>query len=157
MEFFCSISVWAREFSGWSRKSVEKNLKDVLNPEILKGTVSVISSDSPRKGDNGRWETVPFKALSDQVRIRFQCLQFWKQISFNCGFSTKVSCLCISIAGNHIGTILNLEHVNNFYSIDQIKVSRVPLRIVHCHIFIIISDNMKMHWTGAQEKWFNYF
>ena len=34
---------------------------------LLKGTVSVISSDSPHKDVNARFTTVSFKALSDQV------------------------------------------------------------------------------------------
>ena len=34
---------------------------------VLKGTVSVISSDPPCKDDNARFSTVPLKALSDQV------------------------------------------------------------------------------------------
>jgi len=34
---------------------------------MLRGTVSVISSDPPCKDSNSRFTTVPLKALSDQV------------------------------------------------------------------------------------------
>ena len=39
-----------------------------------------------------RYTTVYFKALSDQVCIIYQCLQFSKLIIFNFGFSTKEIC-----------------------------------------------------------------
>ena len=45
----------------------------------LKGTVSVISSDSPCKYGNARFTTVPLRALSDQVKtICLQCLKSGK-------------------------------------------------------------------------------
>ena len=40
--------------------------------EILKGTVSVISSDPPCKDDNAWFTKVPLKALSDQHWIRYK-------------------------------------------------------------------------------------
>ena len=42
--------------------------------EIVKGTVSIISSDSYCRDVNAGFRTVPLKALSDQVWIRYQCL-----------------------------------------------------------------------------------
>ena len=38
---------------------------DGLTSNILKGTVSVISSDPPCKDGNARFTTIPLKALSD--------------------------------------------------------------------------------------------
>ena len=37
----------------------------------VNGTENVISSDPPSRDDNARFTTVPLKALSDQVWIRF--------------------------------------------------------------------------------------
>ena len=42
--------------------------------ELIKGTVNVISSEPPCKYDDAWFTTVPFKALSDQVWIIYQCL-----------------------------------------------------------------------------------
>ena len=36
--------------------------------------------------------TVPFKVLSDLIRIRYPCLSILKTDSSNCGFSAKVNC-----------------------------------------------------------------
>ena len=36
-----------------------------LSSDLLKGTVSVISSDPPCKDGNARFTTIPLKALSD--------------------------------------------------------------------------------------------
>jgi len=53
---------------------------------------------------------------------------------FQVGFLFK-SNLRISTAGKHIGIILNKQFLNDniFNIIDQIKVLRVPLWIVHIH------------------------
>ena len=42
----------------------------------MKGDVSVISSDPPCKDGNAWFTTVLLKALSDQVWIKYQCLNF---------------------------------------------------------------------------------
>ena len=42
--------------------------------KFLKGTVSVIPSNPRGKDCNVRFTKVPFKALSDQVWIKYQCL-----------------------------------------------------------------------------------
>ena len=44
------------------------------NHYMFKGIVSVISSDPPCKDDNARFTTVPLKAVSDQILIRYECL-----------------------------------------------------------------------------------
>ena len=46
----------------------------VILMSIIKGTVNVISSDPPSKDENAQFSTVPLKALSDQISIRYQCL-----------------------------------------------------------------------------------
>ena len=38
---------------------------------MIKGTVSVISSNPPCKDGNARFTTVPLKALCDQVWVRY--------------------------------------------------------------------------------------
>ena len=56
----------------------------------LKGTVNIIWSDTPCTD----WNTLlPFKALSDQVSIRYSGYCFLKLFIFICGFSPKVTCL----------------------------------------------------------------
>ena len=40
----------------------------------IKGTVSVISGNPASKDEDVRIPMVPLKALSDQVRTRYQCL-----------------------------------------------------------------------------------
>ena len=47
----------------------------------LKGTVSVISSDSPCKYGNAWFTTVQLRALSDQVKTICQCLKSENRIS----------------------------------------------------------------------------
>ena len=42
---------------------------------------------------HGRFSAVPFKALSDQVWIRYLCFCDWKLYIFNCGFFKHISCL----------------------------------------------------------------
>ena len=59
---------------------------------FIKGTECVNSCDSPCKDDNARFTTVPFKALSDQVRIIYQCFCFIELFIFIYGFSVKVNC-----------------------------------------------------------------
>ena len=44
------------------------------NHYMFKGIVSVISSDPPCKDDNAWFTTVPLKAVSDQILIRYECL-----------------------------------------------------------------------------------
>ena len=44
------------------------------NPQVIKGSISVISKDPPCKAGNARFTTVDLKALSDQVLNRYQCL-----------------------------------------------------------------------------------
>ena len=46
----------------------------VILMSIIKGSVNVISSDPPSKVENAQFSTVPLKALSDQISIRYQCL-----------------------------------------------------------------------------------
>jgi len=58
--------------------------KKFLN--LIKGTVSVISSDSPCKDSISWFKTVSLKAFSDQVWIRYQSFCF-----LNCSFSFAVS------------------------------------------------------------------
>ena len=53
---------------------------------LINGTISVISSDSPCKDGNAWFKTVPLKAFSDQVWIIYQCFYFLK-----CSFSFAVS------------------------------------------------------------------
>ena len=65
----------------------------------IKRTVSVISSDPSCTDGNARFTTVPFKALSDQVWIRYQCLQFRKLIILNCGFFYKLLQLIYNSTG----------------------------------------------------------
>ena len=55
----------------------------------LNGIVSTISSDLSAKM---AITTVPFKALSDQVWIRYLCFCFFKVFFFICGFSSNVTC-----------------------------------------------------------------
>ena len=44
------------------------------------------------KDDNAWFTTVPLKALSDQVWIRYQCFCFVESFIFICGFPTQVTC-----------------------------------------------------------------
>ena len=53
---------------------------------LLLPHLSLVSSD------NVRFTTVPLKALSDQVWIRFQCFCFYKLFDFTCCISAKVTC-----------------------------------------------------------------
>ena len=81
---------------GWVFKSLtccyEANLRPWSRSKyILKGTVSVISSDPLGKDNNARFTTVPLKALSDQVWIGYPCFCFYKLFIFICGFSVKVT------------------------------------------------------------------
>ena len=48
----------------------------------------MISRDPSCKDGNALFTTVPLKALSDQVYIRYQSLRFGKQVIFNPGFSS---------------------------------------------------------------------
>ena len=48
-------------------QDIEYTRRESVQVFLFKGTVSVISSDSPYKDDNARFTTVPLKALSDQV------------------------------------------------------------------------------------------
>ena len=105
---------------------------------LLKGNGNVISLRQRR------FPTVPLKTLSDQVWTKYQCLQFWKLLTFNCGFST----MRISTAGKYIGIITNkhfqiLKNDNISHIMYQIKVSRVPLWIGHCHL--CVEGNLKLH------------
>ena len=72
----------------------------------------------------------PLQGLSDQVSIKYQCLQFRNLIILNYDFSSK-GYLRISTTGKHIENIRikNLTCKNDvfFHIFDQIKVSRVPL------------------------------
>ena len=52
--------------------------------------VSVMSCNPPCNDGNARFTTVPWKALSIQVWIRYQCFCLFKQFIFSCGFSAKV-------------------------------------------------------------------
>ena len=73
--------------SQWMKKWKDKirciNIKYVkcIDKSNIKGTVSVISSDSPCKDGNPRFTTAPLKALSDKIWIRFRyqtdILQLW--------------------------------------------------------------------------------
>ena len=60
------------------------------NGHYLKGTVSVISRKPPCKYGNTLFTLVPFKALSDQKWMRYQCIWFCKLKICNCGFTTKL-------------------------------------------------------------------
>ena len=62
------------------------------NERLVKGTVSVILSDPPCKDANARFTTVPLKALSDQVWIRYSCFfLFFLHLIFTSSFSVKVT------------------------------------------------------------------
>ena len=45
---------------------------------LMKGTVSVNSSDSPFRDGNARFTTVPLKALSDEAWARYSCFCLFK-------------------------------------------------------------------------------
>ena len=71
-----------------------------LKTTNFKGTVSVISCDPSCKDDNFWFTMVPFKAMSDQVWIRYQCFCFLKRSIFMYGFSAKVTCPLLVIISN---------------------------------------------------------
>ena len=75
----------------WFAPNVNLVTACIIN--TIKGTVSGILSDPLWQ----RWQcsihNCTLKALSDQILIWPQCLNFWKQIIFNCDFSTKLSCV----------------------------------------------------------------
>ena len=58
---------------------------------LNKGTVSAISSDPQCKVGDAWFTTVPLKALSDQVWIRYSCFCFFELFIFICGLSAKVT------------------------------------------------------------------
>ena len=77
------------------------NIKKNFRICILKGTVSVISSDPPFKDGNVRFTTVTLKTLFNQVWIRYQCLKLW---NFQKWVLSKND-LSISMPGKHLGII----------------------------------------------------
>ena len=82
--------------------------------------LNVDSSDTLGKDGNARFTTVPLKALSNQVWIRCQCLEFWKLIIFN----------CVSTTEKHIG-IIRIKHFSRYNS-DNIYHT---VWMGHCHLY----------------------
>ena len=111
----------------------------IFNPihsVLVKGTISVISSDPPCKDENDQFTMVSFKALSAQAWIRYECLWFKKK--FIWGFSTKA--ICAFLLQENILKLLELNIWRNdhiFQIIDQIKNSKVPFKPLHGGLFKI--------------------
>ena len=100
---------------------------------MFEGTVSTISSDPPCKEGFIQFTTVPLKALSDEVKIKYLCFLFGKLISISFQLWVK-SDLRISTAGTQLRIIRikplqTYKNNNIFLIIDQRKGSRVPLYI----------------------------
>ena len=94
----CQNNSWTND----PKRGPFKTLHTILSSQFqyqwqyfgLKGLYAYSSDPWCKAGNPGsqRFPKVPLKLLSDEVRIRFQCLQFWKLFFFNSGFSTKVTC-----------------------------------------------------------------
>ena len=98
---------------------------------------------------NATFTTVSFKAL-----FRYQYLQLWKLVIFNCDFSVKVTCAFLlheNMQKLQNLTLLTLKNDDIFYIIDQIKVSRVPLWIRHCHLCM----DLKLSYCVSLRKLFS--
>ena len=99
---------------------------------IIKGTVSVISSDPPCKDGNARFTTGPLKALPDQVWIRHSCLFIFKLFIFISDFSAKwlAYFLLIKALGKLTETKTLWVRKNEviFHSFDQIFKGNVVNR-----------------------------
>ena len=81
---------------------------------------------------NVRFTMVLLKALSDQVWIRCPCFCFRKLIILIYVFYTKDTCAFLDLE-----TLKKLSELKTFHIIlfDQIKISRVPLWIMHVRFF----------------------
>ena len=71
---------------------------------MFEGTVPTISSDPPCKKGFIQFTTVPLKALSDEVKIKYLCFLFGKLISISFQLWVK-SDLRISTAGTQLRII----------------------------------------------------
>ena len=74
--------------------------------------------------------------MNYELEINFYNLE--NLVIFNCGFYTKVTCEFLYFRKTYKNdkNLNTSEHVIIFIIIDQIKVSREPLKIGHCHFCI---------------------
>ena len=103
------IIVWSPLMGSWLIVSLKELVKKI------KGTVLLISGDPLCKDGNARFTTVPSKALSDQVWIRYQCFCFFNLFIVICGFLWLAHFLLIRNNGEIHRNKHSLSQKNNVF------------------------------------------